>query len=69
MVRQVAEAIAGKGAVVQVNTDDNPRIAGRYGVRGIPAIFMIKEGKVASQITGAQKLEDIVKWFERYAGA
>lgn len=64
-VRKAAEMLAGAAAVVQVNSQDNPRLAGRFGVRGIPVLFLLKEGRIVDQLEGARSSSDIVAWFRR----
>jgi len=54
VVREVAEDLAGRAAVVQVNTQENSRVAARLGVRGIPVVFLLKDGKVLAQLAGRQ---------------
>lgn len=66
VVRKVAEMLAGEAAVVQVNTQDDPGLAGRFGVRGIPALFLLRNGRVVDQLSGAQSCEAIVAWFRRH---
>ena len=65
-VRKVAGMLAGEAAVVQVNTQDDPGLAGRFGVRGIPVLFLLRQGKVVDQLSGAQSSEAIVAWFRRH---
>jgi thioredoxin len=44
-----------KGAVTlaKVNVDENPGLAARYGIRSIPTILFVKDGKVRDQVVGA----------------
>jgi thioredoxin 1 len=49
----LAEDFAGKIKVGKVNVDDNPATPGKYGVRGIPTILVIKGGQVVEQVVGA----------------
>lgn len=65
MVRNVAEKLAGQAAVVQINTQDNPALAARFGIRGIPAILLMKQGRVIDQLPGAQPLDAVLTWFKR----
>jgi thioredoxin 2 len=64
-VRNVAELLAGAAAVVQVDTQENPTLAGRFGVRGIPALFLLEQGRIVDQLSGAQSSKAIVAWFRR----
>jgi len=61
----VAELLAGKAAVVQVNTQENPRLAGRFNVRGIPVVYLLRNGRVVDQLAGAQTAEAVLAWFKR----
>jgi thioredoxin 1 len=45
----------GNGAVTlaKVNVDEQPALAARYGIRSIPTILFVKDGKVQDQVVGA----------------
>jgi thioredoxin 2 len=66
-VRTVAERLAGRAAVVQVNTQENPGLASRFGVRGIPVVMLLHKGRVVDQLAGAQSVENLLAWFNRTA--
>jgi thioredoxin len=44
---------AGQVALAKVNVDENPGLAARYGIRSIPTILLVKQGKVVDQVIGA----------------
>ena len=44
---------AGRITLAKVNVDENPGLAARYGIRSIPTVLFVKDGKVADQIIGA----------------
>lgn len=48
-------ALASKGHVTlaKVNVDEQPVLAARYGIRSIPTILFVKDGKVVDQAIGA----------------
>ncbi len=53
--------------VVKVNVDENKDIAEKYGIQGIPALLMFKEGKVVDQIVGGRKKSDLYAWADQAA--
>ena len=44
---------AGRVRVAKVNVDDEPALAARYGVRSIPTILFVKDGRVVDTVIGA----------------
>ena len=65
MVQEVAGKLAGEAAVVQVNSDENPLLAGRFKIRGIPALFILQNGKVTDSSSGAMDKHALMVWFRR----
>lgn len=65
MVREVARGLAGRTAVVQVNTEENPRLAQRFGIRGIPALLIIRQGRVLDSFSGSRDKNSLIAWFRR----
>ena len=57
MVAPVLSALAkdysGRLAVGKVNVDENPNIASRFGITGIPTLLLFKDGKPVGQWIGA----------------
>lgn len=41
----------------KLNVDDNPELAARFGVRGIPTVVVFKKGKEANRLVGLQSLD------------
>ena len=52
-LEEISEEMAGKVKVVKVNVDENMQVAASLNVRGIPALFLFKDGEVVSNKTGA----------------
>ncbi len=40
--------------IAKVNVDTNPELAQQFGVRSIPALFFLQDGKVVDQMVGIQ---------------
>jgi len=52
-VEELAKTYAGKVKVAKLNTDENPEIASKYKIMGIPTIMFFKNGEKVDQIVGA----------------
>ena len=50
--------------VVKINVDENQEIAAQYGVRSIPTLVVVKDGKVAKQAVGFRSKKDILQMLE-----
>lgn len=53
----------GKVKVGKVNVDEQPDLAGRYGVMSIPTAILFKNGEIASTLVGVQPktaLEELI---------
>tara|TARA_Y100000593_G_C4236118_1_gene299641 strand:+ start:371 stop:691 length:321 start_codon:yes stop_codon:yes gene_type:complete len=53
ILESVAETLSGQVTVAKVNIDENKNLAQKYGVRSIPTLIIIKDGKVVNRQTGA----------------
>lgn len=63
-IEAIAEEQEGKVKICKLNVDDNPEVAAKYGIRGIPTMIMFNKGNVVSQVTGAipkQQIEHIIQ--------
>jgi thioredoxin 2 len=49
----------------KLDTEAEPAIAARYGIRSIPSLIMIKKGKEIARTAGAMPTSAIVDWVER----
>lgn len=61
VVDEVAVQYQGQLKVMKMDVDKNSATPSRYGIRGIPALLIFKDGKVADQITGFVPKETIEK--------
>ena len=57
----LAAEYAVKAKIVKVDVDDEPDVASRYGVSGIPALLLFKSGQQVGQLTGAHPKANIAK--------
>ncbi len=52
LVDQVADEYAGRVKVMKLDIDDSPGTASRYGIRGVPTLYVFKAGEVVGQQVG-----------------
>ncbi len=60
-VEAIADEYEEKIKVGKLNVDDNPNIATKYGIRGIPTLLFFKGGEVVQQMVGVKSKTEIKK--------
>ena len=54
-----------RGRLGKLDTEAEPAIAGRYGIRGIPSMVMFRKGREVARTSGAMPTSAIVDWVEQ----
>ena len=52
-IEELAKEYAGKIKVGKLNTDENPEVATKYKIMGIPTVMFFKDGQKVDQVVGA----------------
>lgn len=63
-LEELSEAYDGKVKIAKVDVDSNPNAAAAMGVRGIPALFIFKDGQVVSNLAGARPKAALQSWID-----
>jgi thioredoxin 1 len=63
-LEDLANELGEKVTVAKLNIDENPKIPGQFGVRGIPTLMLFKDGKVAATKIGALPKGALIQWVE-----
>ncbi|MRU15504.1 thioredoxin [Roseovarius sp. A21] len=63
-LEEIAAEMNGKVKVAKIDVDSNPNAAVQMGIRGIPALFIFKNGEVVSNKTGAAPKAALQSWIE-----
>ena len=63
-VERAAQELAGRLKAVKVNVDEAPRVAERFGVRGIPTLLVLRQGREVARQVGAVPPPTLLRWVE-----
>ena len=61
---ELSDEMNGKVKIVKVDVDNNPNTPAQLGVRGIPALFIFKDGQVVANRAGAAPKSTLQSWIE-----
>jgi len=56
----------GQWKLVKVNTDEEPELSQHFQIRSIPAVKMIRDGKIVDEFIGALPEVEVRKWLEKH---
>ncbi len=66
---QAAARLEPQMRLIKLNADTAPDILARFGVRSIPTLLLLQNGKIIGQTAGAMPLEQMLQWVQRHDGA
>ncbi|HWB59197.1 MAG TPA: thioredoxin [Chthoniobacteraceae bacterium] len=67
LLDEIAREKAGAVRIAKVNTDDEPELAVRFGIRNIPTLLMFNNGQVKDTIVGLVAKREIVSKIDAVA--
>lgn len=66
VLESIAESYDGRVLLAKVNVDQNQQLAAQFQIQGIPAVKIIRGGKIVSEFTGALPEFEIRRIIERF---
>jgi thioredoxin 1 len=69
VVEKVAGQLGERVRFVKMNTDENPSVAGQYGISGIPCLILFKGGQAVDRIVGFVPEQTIRQMLDKHLAA
>ena len=60
ILEQVAAEIGDEAVIAKVNVEEEQALAAKFGVRSIPAIFILKDGEVVKDFVGVKDKSTLI---------
>ena len=64
---EIASENSERFKIAKIDVDESPSLAATFGIRSIPTLLFVKDGKLRDQQTGAISKSEIVKRLEAIA--
>jgi thioredoxin 1 len=64
-IEALSTEYAGKVKIGKLNSDDNPDVSAKFGIRSIPTLLIFKNGEVVNQLVGALPKDKIAEQLNR----
>jgi thioredoxin 1 len=64
IIDEIGKDYLGKLAVGKINVDENPLVAGQFGISSIPTLLLFKRGQAVNKIIGSvskNKINEMIK--------
>ena len=65
MINELAKAYDGKALVGKLNADENPAVATKYSIRGLPTLLVFKGGELVDKIVGVASRQMLEKMIDK----
>lgn len=66
ILEEISNEKKDKLKVVKVNVDDEVELANQFSINSIPAVFLIKDGKVISNFLGYRSKDEVINFLKKF---
>jgi thioredoxin 1 len=68
VIEKLSKELEATVTIGKLNVDDNPQVAGQFGVMSIPTLILFKDGKPVGQVMGFQPEPKLREFIKTHAG-
>lgn len=61
---EVSRRLSTRARFAKVNSDNEPALSSRFGIRGIPTLIVFKNGKEVARQSGAMETNSLMRWVQ-----
>ena len=65
---QLAEEYDGQARIAKIDAGNEPALATKFGIRGVPTLVMMKDGEMVEKTTGATAKKFLASWLDAHTG-
>lgn len=66
VIEDLSKEYEGRLKVVKLNTDENPKTAQAYAIKGIPSLYLFKAGVLVEKVVGAVSKQHLTDSFGKH---
>jgi thioredoxin 1 len=63
---KLAEKYGNEITFAKINVDELPDVAGKYAVRSIPTLLLLRQGNVLEQVVGTRSFDELARILDRH---
>ena len=63
---RAASDVEPSARLAKLNTEDEPQLASRFGIRGIPTLIVFRKGEEIARQSGAMDHPTLLRWIRQY---
>ena len=67
ILEELSSEVADTAEIVKVNVDEAPDLAQKYGIQGIPALKIFRNGEIVEEFTGVTEKDALKTSLEKHA--
>lgn len=67
ILEELSKVMGDKIRILKHNVDNEPNVAGQFGIRSIPTMVIMKDGQLVDKIVGVRDVSDLQNLLSKHA--